>query len=539
MKPGLKYCRHLLLPVLLPGWFCTAPVLAQDPAKKWFDPAVIKHNNAWLASGHVLGLQHLGVTGFSNAEGAIAIKRGDLINYYESDNSLSINSGIESYRKLNPRVTLYGKIAYQNFLGKNMGGSAFLDPYQNPLDINEFTDTTAGAKRLEEYNLKGGVAARITDKFSIGGKIDYQTANFTKLKDLRHDNRILALDVSLAASYKISERLEAGVGYGYSRRIETVAFDINGNTDRQYLSLINFGAFLGMAELYNTNSGYTSKLTPMYNRAQTVSVFLNWKINDNTNWFGELIYGKREGYFGRKGTQSIVYTEHSGAQYTYNGVLSMQKDNSLHNVALQLSLNTLQNGQNIYRRETSAGGATSIVYYGQNEVLDQEQFNGNLTYWLHTGILQNIPVWSWGFTGEYQKRLKTVSLFPYFRKQEIDSYKLGMSASRNLACNKNLLSITARIAFATGTGLIKNDGLYALPSNNQAAPASGEVNLQREFGYLTNPRIENTLVVRFTRNLDTSGAAYFSVGLSRAEAFRVLYTGKHLTTGNLTVGYLF
>ena len=65
-----------------------------------------------------------------------------------------------------------------------MGGSAFIDPYEQPFDIVEYTDTTRGVKNLETYRLAGAISTDLTHRVTLSAKVDYHAANYAKQKNL-------------------------------------------------------------------------------------------------------------------------------------------------------------------------------------------------------------------------------------------------------------------------------------------------------------------------------------------------------------------
>ena len=153
----------------------------------------------------------------------------------------------------------------------------------------------------------------ITNKWAIGAKFDYTAINMARTKDLRHTNKVLDLDASVGASYMLSDKFTIGAHYTYNRYIEGVAFNIYGTTDQQYFSLINYGAFSGKQELFDT-SGYTVKSTtyPFVENTHHVGLQLDWKIGKRFKLYNEFIWADLNGYYGKKGTSSIQFTEHSG-----------------------------------------------------------------------------------------------------------------------------------------------------------------------------------------------------------------------------------
>ncbi len=461
-----KICLWVML--LCAGVFQYTSVLGQSTDSTIRNISDLKYTNAWLSSGHVLGLHALPVAKISVAEVYGAATKGGFVDYFESNNRFLAGAKVESYRKLNSRIAFQGKLGYETERGKNMAGSSFIDPYKYPLDLVEYADSTAGDKKLERYNLTGGVTTKLGQRWKLGGKVDYEAANYSKFKDLRHTNRLLQLDVNVSLGYHVNDKLEVGLAYDYLRRIESVKFKTYGNTDRQYLSLISFGSFYGMLELHD-DKGYTSsqETNPQRDITNQFSGFINLQLSPNLQWFNIIKVGKRTGYFGKKGTGSIVYTEHEGSNLEYHGSAVLKYTQSLHHFDLQLASSALDNMQNIYRMETVPGGSTSVVYYGQAKVLNQDVKRFSLHYTGHFGVNGFTPRWVVEAGANFNNRVQQVSIYPYFRKQEINSYSLGGSLGRNIMLGAGMFTVSAGAKYGSGGGFSNKDGLFATPSSNR------------------------------------------------------------------------
>jgi hypothetical protein len=534
----MKFKNCLFLMLTLAGVFLCLWIHAQPADSTVRDVEYLKYTNAWLSSGHALGIHALPTSKVSTAEAYAQKSKGRFVNFYESDNHYSAGAKVESYRKMSPKLAFQGTMEYETFRGKNMSGSVFIDPGQYPLDIDEYADSTAGDKKLERYHLAGGVSRKIGERWKIGGKIDYEAANYAKFKDMRHTNKLLQLDGYLGASYAVNNWLELGVGYGYRRRIESIAFGIYGNTDRQYLSLINFGSFYGNAELHD-DFGYTGDTNPVYDVVHKASAFANIRLNDQWEWFSEFTYGIRNGYFGKRGTNQIVFTEHAGTQFDYHGVATLKKDVSRHHFDLKLSYHTLDNRQNVYRRETTVGGTSTIVYYGETKVLDQEITQVAFNYTAHLKLSGLTPRWILKAGGNYRNRTQQVSLYPFYRKQEIGQYSLRGYGGRNFMFGNNLLTVSFEAGYGSGGGTAKRDGLYATPSTSQNPPASGDKYLNKEFEYLTASRVVNSIGLRYAHQVEPGQLAYIRLNYINTHAFQVFYLGKSMNAIQLALGYSF
>lgn len=536
-KSGLS----VILSIMLHGGvFCSASFAAQQKDSTWRDMEYIRLSEAWLSSQNVAGLKSLPISRISSANAYIDKSDGAFINYYQSDNSYTIGTQVESFYRLNPKVVFSGKIAYENFNGKNMGGSTFINPYENPFDIVEYADSTSGTKKLERYHLIGAVSAKVHHKLALGGKIDYVTANYAKTRDLRHINKLLDMNIVAGAIYTINKTVEIGANYYYKRRIESISFGIYGNTDRQYMSLISFGSFFGRSELFSS-SGYTADntTTPLVNSTHGAALQLSVGITSRLRLFNEFTFKSRNGYFGEQGTNSIVRTEHHADGYEYSGVLSLHGKRSLHNLSIKANYETLSNMENVYRSETEPGGGSSIVYYGQNNVLDGNIINAHIDYTGNLRVNSGNPAWVLKARADYFKREQTVSVYPFYRRQTISSHQFHLMAGRNVIKGKNRYGISLGALYGAGNGTVRDDGSYAAPSDGQGAPNTVDRYLYQEYEYYTAPRVKSEVGLKYSRMLDNGVGAYLQLDYAYTKAFDVSYIGNDFNHIKLTIGCIF
>lgn len=531
------FIKSICFVLLVAGAFIPLRLTAQNNDSVWHDKDYLLHSQPLLQSGNVTGLHYLPVASLSDVNLSIQRNTGSFINYYQSDNSLRYTVNSDSYYRLNDKTVFQGSVSYQNFTGKNMQGSAWIDPYKYPLDIDEYADSTAGTKKLENYFLLGAVSLDFGTKWTLGGSIQYTAANYAKIKDMRHVNKLLDLDLDVAASYRVSNKDELGLSLSYGRRIESLSFSISGNTDKQYMSLINFGSFYGTAELHSLN-GYTADENPMVDLSKKIAITYMHSFPGIT-WLNSFSYGKRNGYFGVKSSTDIEFTEHSGHEFQYRGILSQKTKRWLHTFSFTGSYRHLNNGQTVYQKETSTGGNTVIAYYGLNNVLNQSIWNGMVVYESFFHFYNDHPLWTLTVRGNYQTRSQTVTLYPYYRTQLIRSYEASLLARRNFIIGKNNYGIFSDLLFGAGGGTAKNDGQYASSSTSQSAPASRDRYLYQEYEYLTKPRLKGMLGFKYASLITGTTNVFLQFSYSYTRAFNVHYEGNHLNEWLLTMGYEF
>lgn len=521
------------------GVLCFAKnCLAQDIDTMMGDIDYIRNSNLWINSKNATGLQYVPVEKISKAELGFQKSNGGFKNYSQSDNSYGIGINTESFYRLNRNTVLYGLVDYRQTQGKQMQGSVLIDNYSHPLSFEENADTTFGNKKLELLNLSGGISTAISKRLLLGGKIVYQAADYAKFKDLRHINRLLNLNTDIGATYKMGKGLEVGLNYTYGKRIESVKFEIHGNTDKQYLVFLNYGSFYGRSELFS-EGGYTSDKRPLVNNKHELTTQAAVQINADLRLLNEFTVGKRTGYYGKKGSVEIMFTQHEAVNYSYTGTLQLKGDGKLQQLKLNGSFESLDNWEKVYKQENTQGGASSIVYYGQNKLLSQEITDILLAYDAYFGVIRNNPKYFLKAAINYTNRNRLANLFPYYRKQDINSYSINVAANRNIIKANYMVGFLFGIGYGAGNGLVKSDGIYQTPSEDQRPPTSRDAYLYQEYEFLTNPRVTFEPAIQYSRLVNNNTAAYIKLGTQYTKAFDVSYLRDSYNTASLSIGCFF
>lgn len=531
----MSFNRIYQVILLIGGVLCSANLAAQQIDSSFLDINYVRKQNAWISSKNAAGLKYFKWSKASSADFFFDKSDGQFKNFHQSDNSYEYGLNAYSLYRLNPKMVFEGSISYHNFKGKNMGGSAFIDPYKNPFDIVERDDANKGTKVKETFSLNGALSAQLSSKFAVGGRISYQAANFAKTKDLRHINKLLDMEVSMGAVYRASKVVEIGANYNYDRRIESILFKTYGNVDKPISSLISFGSFYGMLETFGSD-GYTrdSQTNPLVNTSQGFSFQLNLYLSKKMSLLNEFTYGRPKGYFGEKGTISFLLAEHEGEKYSYKGVISVLGDQNEHQIAFTASYNSLLNNDNSSKRETNPGGASSVSRLSK-EVLDQQRLQAEISYIFFKDIKNLNPAWVFGVDMGYFRRQQTTKLYPFYRDQTINSYQVKTSVKRNIVKTDQLYSLALGVGYGAGSGLAKDDGFYIPPSGG-TAPINMDMYLNQEFEYFTKPRAMAEASLQYTKKLKQHIAPYVKLNYSFTKAFDTQALGSSFGVGGLSIG---
>lgn len=508
----------------------------------WRDFSYIKQSEAWLGSENAAGLGKLQVERVSMAEAYFKKQHGAFCNYAQSEESYRWGAGTESFYRLNPRVVFYGKAGYDNFTGKDMGGSVFINPENTPFDIVEYAENTRGEKNLENYHLVGAVSGALGNGWTLGAKVDFLAANYAKDRDLRHQNKLLDMYVTAGAMYRLSSRMEAGANYYYRRSTEGVDFDTYGTTDKTYTSLISFGAFFGQTEVFGGN-GYTkgNEEKPLFDEYHGGALQLNWQWTPHLSWYHELAYKSRKGYYGKKSPYTVVYSRHEADVWDYNTTLFLKKGVNLHQLHFGGHYEGLDNFENIYRSENEAGGSSDIVYYGMLHTADKTTWNARAEYIGNLGVTGYCPAWVLKGGAAYRVRNVKASIYPYYRGQHLRMADVYLSAERNLIRPKHVYNLLLGIAYCSGNGEVKEDGAYAAPSESRQSPSSMDAYLYKEYEYLTARQVKGEIGLKYAWALEKQPVrCHVSLHYTLQKAFRVDYLGNGLRQEvSLAVGCTF
>lgn len=518
--------RKIFILILFGGALFSAKIVAQDTIPKLIDYEYIKHKEGWFISENASGLHALSVKDVSIAEIYFDKGNGKFVNYSESRNNHQFGATTESYFRLNPRIVLYGYINYNKFIGQNMNGSVFIDPEYMPFNIVEVSDDNAGKKELETYHLVGAFSAEVYKGLNLGAKIDYKAGNYAKMKDLRHKNTLMDMFLTVGASYQVLPMLEIGGNYYYRRNTEGMSFNTYGNRDRQYYSLIDFGAFYGREELYGA-SGYTNitlGTRPVVNFFNGGALQLNIKPMQNLELFNEISHKSRRGYYGKKSKTTRQFTRHEGKVLEYKGRYSLKVNNNLHALQIEVSKEELDNYEKLIKTENLENNTNIIVYVGENLMNHKTQNRLGIHYMGSLGIEDNYPTWVFQGGMDYYKREQKTSVYPYFRKQIIDQYKGGLSGQRSFFSGENIYTVRLGANYGWGSGTKNKEGLYENTSTTQNPPADADFLLEREYEYLTASRVGGNLGFRFDKPINNTIFLYtaFDVEFTKAKDIEYL-----------------
>jgi hypothetical protein len=318
---------------------------------------------------------------------------------------------------------------------------------------------------METYNLVGAISGKLSDRLAIGGRFDFTAANYAKFKDLRHQNKLMDMDVSVGLMYNLSNSIRLGGNYYYKRSTEGLYFKSYGTTDKVFKSLISYGAFFGKVETFGEN-GYTKETEekPLFDQYHGGALQLEWNISPNLSWYNQVSYKSRSGYYGKKSPYTIVYSNHDAKIYDYNTSFTFRNNKNIHTLQLGLSYDKLNNRENIYRNENESGGSSDIAYYGELDVAEKKRSGISVLYTANLGVENDMPRWTIRGDVRYDKRDITATVYPYYRVQNLSIYDFCVNVERNFVKRNDMYSLSVGADYHFGNGDKYSDKTYVTPS---------------------------------------------------------------------------
>ena len=487
-------------------------------------------------SYNAAGLHFIDFQNSSYIEAFLGKNDGSFVNYYDSENSFDFGVRTASYTKIK-KVTFFGKVDYNNFLGKEMTHSGLIYPERYLLTV---ADDRPAEKRRESYNLSGGFSIPITNDFRFGFQINYETANLAKMKDLRHKTDLLDFEVTGGLLYSVGI-FNLGANYYYRKFHENVLFSKVAEDEMQYKGYVYKGLWFGLVDSWSDKSlSLDRSFVDIINGGSVQIEF----VKNNFRFHNEFTYKYQDGITGPGSERAFSQSE--SHIYEYKGIAQLEADNIRHYLKVKSKYNDEVSYDNVTNTET-IGGITTIYQYGNNKAFSRRSFNLNAMYELALGALKCNPDWNFTASYNYTSTASLSSLIsPFYFTQDVQVHSAYGKVNKNFLFKKSMLDINLLGGLGTGSGE-KLDKKRALGASEQITediiPSQNRDLLDREFEYLTAKRAFGEIGFRYSKFLlskNQAGALYLDAKYSFTNAADIKYhNGSNAGIFSLAIGYSF
>lgn len=418
---------------------------------------------------------------------------GGLYSLSESPNSFQVGAETESFFRLSDRITFYGGLSWYYFSGKEMGGQILMDPDYNPVNFLENSELTKGVKNREHYQLAGAMSYRLGKQWAAGVRIDYTSADQTKIKDPRFSNIWMDINVHAGVSFAPGKWI-IGLSGEYRNTLEQLRGGVYGTTDKQYYVGTDKGGFWGtVAELSgDLNPVPTTMPFCMNNSFYGGAIQVAWNGLFSTEFWGL----KRTGFYGRKSSTTPVFFEFDGLSAGFNGKLTLPAGKSQHVVTLDASMESVTNRENKFQYVTPSGQNTIVDYKSKDTIHKRMTVGGNLGYVWHYDIGNYGPDLSIGINLNGRMKDQTTTLFPFSRKNDVTTLAADIFGIKNISIRKSLLTVELHALAGGGFGTPKKDDASASAASSNLK--SFDSYLYRQFEFDTAMRAGGEIGLTYT-----------------------------------------
>lgn len=514
------------------------PLNAQEISGKNHDFSYVRKQDGWLESLNATGLRFIPMD-VSFAEGYAVRKSGKYMQTYESSDAWTLGIKSESFRRFK-HISFYGKMQYEYFRGNKMSGSMLVCPEEYPYDMLEFSP---GRKTLEKYIFSGGIGMDIGERFTGGLRINYETDNYAKRRDLRHKNTRLNLEVMPGAAFT-SGQFTIGLNYIFGKKTETFEAEVIGK-EKEYYAFYNRGLWSGTYSLYNGGSLHLNEtgLTGFPIRNITNGIAGQFSVSGECfRFFNEFAYRHTEGRNGEKG---FIWYKDNTNQLNYNGTLNIRKSGKVHLVKGNFSYQNTKGYENTITREEILG-FTQPVIYGNSQTLQQRKINAGLEYEINWGAEQFLPSLSVKAGGEFNNRsLLSTLMYPYYRSQYIDTYRIYGGVGKNFFSDRSSWRAEIVVGYYTGNGnKLTENQKNNIPEGLKTSdyPLLLEEYLEYEYEYLSNQSMDCSALLRYSH---LTGKTPVPVYAELSADYRLILekrqwvNGRERSTLTLRIGCMF
>lgn len=501
----------LFVAALLAGVQQTAGAQAFDKAKNL---------NFWNDGRNVTGVRTDSVT-ISYAEIYGGLKSGDFHDSYESSDSWKMGAVAKTLVHKSG-FSMNGSFSFDQDRGKNMCGSMFIKPGYYPVDVLEFTP---GTKILQTYSFSGGIASDLNEHWRVGGKMDFESSNYAKRKDIRHTN--YRLDMTLAPSVMFhTSAYNVGLSFIYNKTMETVdAEQIGTATASSYYAFLDKGLMYGTNEVWNGSGTHLSEagvnLLPV--KEISTGAALQFAVGG--------FYFDAEGLYtdGTVGERGYTWYKFPGERLTARMGYKFKALDATHMLRVKASF-LMQKNREYAIEKITENGITIPYLYGYNQIFERRITSIDPEYRMYGSK------WELKASGNYTYRQGLSSLmYPYKYLQNVSQYSGDLAGLVHLG----------HFDIGLGASYLKGNLSEESSSVNEASGAVSTPYRQTDYydlqvEYMTAARVSGRLSLRYNVLKGVLKGSYAECFGSMVKGFDIKYVaGSQMVNAGIKVGYQF
>ena len=476
----------------------------------------VLRNNFWNASDNVAGIRQDTVS-VSVAELSARYESGGFRDPSQAPEGWSAGASTSSIRHLE-KVSLAGSFSFEQTEGYGMCGSMFITPGSYPVDIFEFTP---GRKTLQTYAFEGGISYDIAPEWRIGAKMDFESANLAKRKDLRHVNWKLDMTVSPGFMYHSGD-FAVGASALFRKVSESVDPTQVGTAESSYYAFLDKGMMYGTYSVW-TGSGLHLDESgvngfPVKDLSYGAAMQVEYR-----NVFTQIRYLRSSGIVGEK---EYIWFRYPGNEVAADmGWRISESAHGKHTLRIGTWWKGITMDESVLEKVTE-NGVTTVTDHGSNRILSRSQWHISPEYELLHPLLEVRAGADIDMTGSISSQV-----YPYVYSQSL------FEASAYVDIEYHLGRFDWGCAGRYGGGKVsEKEDLVSGNSGVQTVPFRLQEWYDMQLEYRTARRFHADIMVRY----NFEGNIYLEADMTSVKAFGLKYlTGPDRFSAVLRLGYRF
>lgn len=397
-------------------------------------------NSFWNDGRNVSGIRNGKLVKASYAELHGGMTGGDFKPSYEASSSWQGGATAKTRVDLD-RFSMTGSFSFAQKQGKDMCGSMFITPGSYPVDVLEFTP---GDKTLQTYSFSGGIAVPLDNRWTLGAKMDFESDNYAKRKDIRHTNYRLDMSVVPSVTYRAGG-WTFGAAVIFNKNSESIqAEQIGTATADSYYAFLDKGMMYGIQQVWNgsgihlSESGLDRLAVKEYSyggSAQVERALSDGVIYADVEWIASQ---------GEVGEKSYTFFRFPGRSVTARLGYRHGAGNGTNIFRIRYDWSRQTNNEYVTDK-VSSGGVTTPVTYGHNRIFEHRR-------------VEIVPEYSFYGSGSMAWLYKVHAEASYARRNEQSSVVFPYSYNGNddiVTASASALFQLRRFRLGCGFGFLK------------------------------------------------------------------------------------
>ena len=477
------------------------------------DFETVSGRNLWNSGDNITGIAQ-DSTSVSYAEIYAGGKSGGFHSYGDASSFWKAGAVAESILHAG-KFSFTGKFAFEQWQGKDMYGSIFLQPGFYPIDVLEFTP---GVKSMQKYIVNGGLCYNLDKYWRLGLAVDFDATNLAKRKDLRYTD--YRLDVSIRPAFMWHKGdWAAGVSAVLGKNSETAAAEVVGTVESTYYAFIDKGLMYGRYESWEGSGIHLSEAgvsgLPLREVFAGIAVQMSWK-----GLFAQLGY---ERSFGKAGEKDYIWFEFPADRVHGNISGKINSGKGEHFLRLEFSNRYLSNTEHILEKKTE-NGVPVVERQASNVILRKNSLA------MHPEYEYRSDFWElkWTADGLWHRGIGS-QMYPFAVQQDMVNCRTAIKA----VIHPWIFDVGAEIR--AGKGLLRERSSLVESTDGQV-PDRIESHYDWTAAFVRTPWMGGSLFLRcrFWKGMYVKAEAGADCALLRSLPFGHLRWG-----GNIVLGYQF